>query len=84
MDSCDETPCSDLQSAWQDIALRLRMAIDRTLAAVDRQQAISAPDDWVNPEALHNLATAALSAFALERQANSLDAAIRRDGGGWG
>lgn len=82
MDSCDETP-SDLQATWQDIALRLRMAIDRTLAAADLQQARAAPDDWVNPEALHNLATAALSAFALERQAASLDVAIRRDSGGW-
>ena len=82
MDPCDETP-SETQADWQQIARRLRMQVERAIACIEGQLAHAADNDAASAEVLNNVATAALSAFALERQAASLDTAIRRESAGW-
>ena len=77
---------SDEQEAWRDIALRLRMLLDDSVAMyesvkIDAEKAGKMAA--LPPEAMQNLATAALSAFALARQAASYDSLVRRDSGGW-
>ena len=72
---------SELQSNWQLIALRLRLVIENTLAFAEAQTAKANPPDYVEPKHLHDLATAALSVFALERQAASLDISLQRERG---
>jgi hypothetical protein len=82
IDPCDERP-SELQEDWQDKARRIRMQIERTLQAIEKEVAQAPDDTGIRAEVLQHLATAALSAFALERQASSMDANVRRDQGAW-
>jgi nitrogen-specific signal transduction histidine kinase len=68
---------SAIQKSWQAIAGRLRMVVDRALVQAEEHP------ETATPEQVHDLATAALSTFALERQAASMDAAIRRESRDW-
>lgn len=78
----DDKP-SEMQENWEDIARRLRIQLERSLAKIESMEAKADDESCLASEAIHNLATAALSAFALERQAVSMDAYIRRESERW-
>lgn len=78
----DETP-SEVQADWQQLARRLRMQIDHTLATVERDIAKGTDGDCLQAVALENLCSAAMHAFVLERQAASMDSSVRRELKGW-